>query len=86
MRSPSHYVKMSVAIRQIERQLGKRRELNATCTKHIRKPFAELQRYGAVCAVRLEGKSATIFVTVFVGLLLARLSAGKLQQVQAGSP
>jgi O-antigen ligase len=33
-----------------------------------------------------EGKSATMFVTVFIALLLARLSAGKPQQVQAGSP
>jgi hypothetical protein len=86
LRSPSHYVKMSVAICQIERQLGNKRKLNATCTNRIQKPFAELHRYGTVCAVRLEGKSATMYVTVFVGLLLARLSAGKLQQVQADSP
>ena len=33
-----------------------------------------------------EGKSATMFVAVFAALLLARLSTGKPQQVQAGSP
>ena len=77
---------MQLAIRQIERQFGKRRELNATGTNHIQKPFAEFDRYGTVCAVRLEGKSATLFVTIFIALLLARLSPGKPQQVRAGSP
>jgi O-antigen ligase len=33
-----------------------------------------------------EGKSATMFVTVFIALLLARLSAGKPQQIQKGLP
>ena len=40
---------------------------------------------GPVCAVRPEGKSATMFVTVFIALLLVSLSLGKPQQIQARS-